>query len=1263
MKKLLSKKNKVKSMDIKSVSNLKKKLKNQEELNNTFNNMSPLYHDIFDKKKLKESKNEINILSNANVNILKTLSTFAKEEILNNSYDFTENKQYKSKINHLNSLPELKSRLLKNKISPKRVSKKISYKKKFNSKLSELSLKSDKTKNYNKLIQNFSFNKNKPNHKKKHKRNSVINIKNNYLSNIFLDNIKEDKLSNLKNIPNNNLAINYELKTKINYEEFINEMEIIKINNNLRKDINFIKLRKNISRITNSIKTITPKEIKEKNKKNILIKEDLINFDNKSDKFRILKRINILYDSLDDEEYKEEIIGFYISPDSLLIKIFDVILLILASFYSIFVPFLLSKNYFSNNSNIMINYILILVDIIYLIDCILNLFKGYKNFDEHLIIKRKKIIRHYIKTWFLIDFLQAIPFFTLFVFNIFSVKFNFDCRFEIFLYLKIIKLYKMFYYNINIANIGELLSSKEIVDKYGGPTPTAFIMIVILNMTSCLFIFLGNNSYPGWIVKINMQDEYYFKQYLTSFYFIIVTITTVGYGDITGISNTERGFQIYLLVIGTIAYSYVISYISNQIIKQNKRSMNFEKNLEIIQEIKLHHQDMKESLYNEVLRNLYNMNLYERKDKHILLDSLPYSLKNQLIISMYQKIINNFIFFKNIDNSDFIAKVVTSFVPIISIKNDIIIQEGDFITEIIFVKKGIVSLNINFDLTDVESSIKKYYYNNKIGKLNVKYLKNSSYNKHKLSLDDPVYLDTSIFSKDTINTERNNNTNNKNIKIVEIRNNEHFGDALMFLNERSPLNAKIRTRTAELLALRKLEAIEIYSLYPNIWKRINKKSLHNMEQIYSKIKKSVIKFAKINNININMIFNKNNNKKRKHINHEKHSFSNLKNNLAKNKKENSNIKNKNIEQKKDMDKKEVKIENINNITNRNLTNNINISFVQIGSGNYNKKENIISNLNNLPFPKIKEYFNNSLKLYQGKSLKTEETQLNEKEKKHSSLSPCISILNETLYFNSNYMGNEKLYSKKEKLLYNSFINLQFSKEKNFQIKSSYENINKLSHDKYIKDQNLQLKIKNILKKLKNEKNIGIIKNQSLLNTVINFNKQSSFKSILHININEGDITNKNKYDIISLNDKNNSLGKMNINEEYQRFNSNKKIISLTNILENNTLKSTSNYLKKFHRNQTRKKTAKINKQLNLITKNIENTSKNINNPEKFYSNFFKNIIDKDKQISNSNNKTPNARKNFNKNNTSLFKYYLQDNVKKERNMSIINYRRRRNSNE
>ena len=138
----------------------------------------------------------------------------------------------------------------------------------------------------------------------------------------------------------------------------------------------------------------------------------------------------------------------------------------------------------------------------------------------------------------------------------------------------------------------------------------------------------------------------------------------------------------------------------------------------------------------------------------------------------------------------------------------------------------------------------------KIGKFNIQYSKKTNLIKKKLTLNN---------SLDSSYSEINSNTNKNNlleIKIVEIRNNEHFGDALMLLNERSPINAKIRTKSAELLMLRKIEAIEIYSLYPNIWKRINKISLHNMGKIYLKIRKYVIKFAKMNNIDINKFINK-----------------------------------------------------------------------------------------------------------------------------------------------------------------------------------------------------------------------------------------------------------------------------------------------------------------------------------------------------------------------------------------------------------------------
>ena len=81
----------------------------------------------------------------------------------------------------------------------------------------------------------------------------------------------------------------------------------------------------------------------------------------------------------------------------------------------------------------------------------------------------------------------------------------------------------------------------------------------------------------------------------------------------------------------------------------------------------------------------------------MFIDCLPYSLKNKLIMEMYKPFIENFIFFKDNENSDFIVKVVTSLKPLLSFKGDILIQEGDFIKEVFFVKKGVLSLDITIE--------------------------------------------------------------------------------------------------------------------------------------------------------------------------------------------------------------------------------------------------------------------------------------------------------------------------------------------------------------------------------------------------------------------------------------------------------------------------------------------------------------------------------------------------------------------------------------
>ena len=96
-----------------------------------------------------------------------------------------------------------------------------------------------------------------------------------------------------------------------------------------------------------------------------------------------------------------------------------------------------------------------------------------------------------------------------------------------------------------------------------------------------------------------------------------------------------------------------------------------------------------------------------------------------------------------------------------------------------------------------------------------------------------------------------NETNKKYLRILDIRKNEYYGDILMFLNERAPLRVKVKSKKAELFYLNKTDAIEISTLYPNIWKRIMQKSLFNMKQIKNLTRKILIYFSKLNGIALN----------------------------------------------------------------------------------------------------------------------------------------------------------------------------------------------------------------------------------------------------------------------------------------------------------------------------------------------------------------------------------------------------------------------------
>jgi len=697
----------------------------------------------------------------------------------------------------------------------------------------------------------------------------------------------------LTNTSSSNHSINYRNKTMIKNKNLkkinktINSINLGYISKNelMKKNNSYTDSKKNISNIFLSDLNNSKKEEKQKNynieneseqtlkttkTKNIELTKTIIvsnihsnTLQSKStlfaEKYRNLIHKNNLYDSLDDEEIDDGDEGFYLDPNSKFILIFDSILFILSIISFFETPFYLAmKHDFCKSKNFtIIGGLNVITELIYILDLVLGFFRGYYNWEEQLVTKKRYILKKYLTDWFIFDLISAIP---IYITHKMHEPLCNDYELSTSYYNNILdnlsyllicnKLFKV--YKIHVNNQAVKVYSGKINDFWSMFYTVTFV-IGALNYSACLYIFIARNCYPNWILNANLGTESFTSIYICAIYILIMALTTVGYGDITCYSFHERIYQMFLLVVGIMAYSYAVSAFSNFVQKINDKSADFEKKKSILDEIKLNNPNLPDELYERILKHLIYKNTHEKKLKNVLFDGLPLTLKNNLISEMYKPIIRSFIFFKNFQNTDFIVRVILAFKSIMAYKNDILVNEGDMVEEILFVKKGALSLEIPINLTNPQENIDKYL-NAPLLKINdfEKVVDNenkkrqSSVKSLKLfdsTIDNPYNMyDSPKHSKKKNAKEKEKEKvpdKKKYVKILSIRSNEHFGDVLMFLEQRSPLRIRVRTKKCELFFLKKIDAIKISTIHQNIWRSLNKKSIYNFEQIKKIIKRIV----------------------------------------------------------------------------------------------------------------------------------------------------------------------------------------------------------------------------------------------------------------------------------------------------------------------------------------------------------------------------------------------------------------------------------------
>ena len=561
-----------------------------------------------------------------------------------------------------------------------------------------------------------------------------------------------------------------------------------------------------------------------------------INQYNKENKYRCLLQKNSVYDSLDDEDNYDKYIqdSMYFKPDSIYLYILDSLIFIFSLIILFYLPIYLAKNLFFcknlKNANSIIFYT---IDIFYIIDLVINFYRSYYNFDENLITDKNIIFIHYMKTWFLLDFISSLPIYFFFRYrenecfgennlnnngkHSFRYNTNPHNIHYILMFVKAIKTYKAFKKNLAVEKIEKVLYDNEFFNQWIEVFLYAFFFFAFLNISSCFYIFLGRNTFESWIYLDGKEESSFSLIYLASIYYLVVTVTTVGYGDLIGRTIYEILFQIIMLLAGTCVYTWLISSVSTYVQKSNEKNIKYEGKIQILKEIKLNNPNLSEEIYLKILKLLYYRKFHEEEtEKNIVLDSLPNTLKNNLLIEMYKTYINGFTFFKNIKNRDFIVQVISKLESIIGFKGEILIKEGEYVDDIIFIKNGVLSMEILVDMSNPQKSIKKYLINNgflskKDGKLT------------RVDTPLPKYLANNVNKKGKDNI--------KNLRILDIRKNEHFGDVFMFLHKKCPLNIKVKSRKADLLLLKKLDAIDLCTNYQDIWKIILKTPLANKKMI------------------------------------------------------------------------------------------------------------------------------------------------------------------------------------------------------------------------------------------------------------------------------------------------------------------------------------------------------------------------------------------------------------------------------------------------
>ncbi|CAG9314758.1 unnamed protein product [Blepharisma stoltei] len=329
-------------------------------------------------------------------------------------------------------------------------------------------------------------------------------------------------------------------------------------------------------------------------------------------------------------------------------------------------------------------------DLFFLFDVLINLNTAIYDSRGKLKTSRLIIFKDYLKGMLIIDIISIFPFYLLSLGSASGAN-----RFV--RLLRMTKLTKLVRAK-KLASIVKSLTGSEkldnFLDNYQGARILGLFMIVAImtHFVACIWIFsakLDSYSPRTWIVRNGLIDYPNSRIYLASIYWAVTTLATVGFGDISPLTENEILITMFWMLFGISSFSFSMGTLASALSSLDEKGAIIKTKLRHIElfanDIKLPKNLTKQvtKKAKEYLREI----ALDDKERSNLITTIPKNLRYEIGKAMFDNAIEKVHFFKKKDEA-LIADIVPRLTRLEFQEREIIYKKNDYADNMYFIVQG-----------------------------------------------------------------------------------------------------------------------------------------------------------------------------------------------------------------------------------------------------------------------------------------------------------------------------------------------------------------------------------------------------------------------------------------------------------------------------------------------------------------------------------------------------------------------------------------------